>query len=167
MWPNVVFLAASAVCGVTDYKRYIIPNAVTVPLIVAGLAMQLCFWNWKGLLFALLASAFFLVIASVTGGMGGGDVKLMAAMFLWLNPADCLNIIIIACAIGIAWGVLRKARALGLKGFYRFYIEKIVLLNAFGIRNAEGFQKGEAVPFGTCTAIAAAAYFAFIYPINL
>ena len=76
-----MFVLAVIACGVIDYKKYIIPNAITIPLIVTGLMLQIYQQNWISILFALVAGTITLMLAAITGGMGGGDVKLITAFF--------------------------------------------------------------------------------------
>ncbi|HNW58194.1 MAG TPA: A24 family peptidase [bacterium] len=66
-----------------DLKSYRIPNAVTVPALLAGLAGHALVHGLSGLGHALAgAAAGFLVLGLFyfMGGMGAGDVKLMAAV---------------------------------------------------------------------------------------
>jgi prepilin peptidase CpaA len=59
-----------------------------------GMAIQLAA---GGIVFALLAGAFF------AGMMGGGDVKLAAALALWFSPAGTVKFLVL---MSIAGGVL-------------------------------------------------------------
>ena len=59
-----------------------------------GMAIQLAA---GGIVFALLAGAFF------AGMMGGGDVKLAAALALWFSPAGTVRFLVL---MSIAGGVL-------------------------------------------------------------
>jgi prepilin peptidase CpaA len=76
--------AASALLGsVYDVKSRRIPNFVTFPSILAGFALHLALGGWKQLLSSMAAcfvcGGVFLIFY-VAGGMGAGDVKLMAAV---------------------------------------------------------------------------------------
>ena len=109
----MVFFIAVIICGIIDYKKYIIPNIITVPLIIAGLIIQTYHQNWTNVLFALTVGFVVLALAAITGGIGGGDVKLITALFLWSPLPDCLNIIIASSLIGIVWGVVKKIKVNG------------------------------------------------------
>jgi prepilin peptidase CpaA len=82
-----IYLATAAACAligsVFDVKGRRIPNFVTFPSILLGLAMHLALGGWKQLLLSLAAGLIcgiaFLVFY-IAGGMGAGDVKLMAAV---------------------------------------------------------------------------------------
>lgn len=84
--------------ALSDLKSRKIPNRMTVPMFVAGLVYQVAFGGWSGLgeehyaaaglKSALLAFALgfgTLFILWMVGGGGGGDVKLMGALSVWLG----------------------------------------------------------------------------------
>jgi prepilin peptidase CpaA len=68
-----------------------------------GIAIQLAA---GGIVFALLAGAFY------AGMMGGGDVKLAAALALWFSPAGTVKFLVL---MSLAGGVL----TLGLVAWHR------------------------------------------------
>src|ERR1700744_2612319 len=79
-------VAASAVALVGaafDVKSRKIPNKLTGPAILFGLALHLSLGGWHGLLnglgAGLICGAVFLIFY-LAGGMGAGDVKLMTAV---------------------------------------------------------------------------------------
>jgi prepilin peptidase CpaA len=85
--PEFAYLAAASACAlagsVTDVKSRRIPNYITFPSILLGLAMHLAIGGWKQLLLSIAAGlicgiAFLLFY--IAGGMGAGDVKLMTAV---------------------------------------------------------------------------------------
>ncbi len=168
---NMFFLTAVITCGLIDYKKYIIPNAITVPLIAVGLVMQIYYQNWINIIFALVIGLMTLILVTLTGGMGGGDIKLIVALFLWLSPADCLNIVIASSIIGIIWGVARKIKVMGYQHTKDEYIQKLITLRVIGIKGIENQDvtknKYEIVPFGTCITIGVAFYYIFIFFTNI
>jgi prepilin peptidase CpaA len=85
--PEFAYLAAASACAlvgsVTDVRSRRIPNFITLPAILLGLAMHLAVGGWKQLLLSLAAGlicgiAFLLFY--IAGGMGAGDVKLITAV---------------------------------------------------------------------------------------
>lgn len=67
----------------TDVTRKKIPNAITVPAVVMGIAYHAAAGGWTGLVFACigtLASFVPLLLLYGFGGVGAGDVKLFAAV---------------------------------------------------------------------------------------
>lgn len=103
--PATAILVA-VVAAVLDVRTRRIPNVLTLGAAVAGLlfhaftsgldgaAASLGGWLVGGLLFL----PFF-----VLGGMGGGDVKLLAALGAWLGAID---VVWLAVYSGLAGGVL-------------------------------------------------------------
>ncbi len=74
--------ASACVASVFDLRERRIPNWVTGPVLLAGVAAHTFTAHWKGLAeaaaAALVGGAIFLLF-HMAGGMGAGDVKLMAA----------------------------------------------------------------------------------------
>ena len=120
---ELMFAAGALLCAgigsVQDVRERRIPNRVTGPAMVAGLALHAIAGGWRGLgdsaLAGLIAGAMFLVFF-VAGGMGAGDVKLMTAVgcICGLSPL-CLVVVstaiagaVFALAVSIYHGRLRK-----------------------------------------------------------
>ena len=101
---------AGAICDVRGAR---IPNWLTYGSLVAGLAAR-SFWGWagvKGGLIGLLAGGGIFFLLYLLGGMGGGDVKLMAAVGTWAGGAQTVVVLIASAIVG---GVL----AVGYMIFY-------------------------------------------------
>ena len=75
--------ACALVASVFDVKSRRIPNFITFPAFLFGLALHLALGGWRQLLSALAAGVIcglvFLVFY-IAGGMGAGDVKLIMAV---------------------------------------------------------------------------------------
>jgi prepilin peptidase CpaA len=109
-----LFTAAAAVW---DMRQRRIPNALTVPVFLAGWIYQGVFHHWAGLADAGLGFAIgfgTLFILWITGGGGGGDVKLMGALSVWLGFHLTLLVVIVSTALvlvftiaAIAWSFAR------------------------------------------------------------
>ncbi len=85
--PSAIYMGTAAVGGcvaaVCDLRTRRIPNSCNAVILIAGLALHVAFEGWPGLASALSAAlvAFSLfLVFFLAGGMGGGDVKLMAAL---------------------------------------------------------------------------------------
>lgn len=154
---TAVFVVAVIICGIIDYKKYIIPDIITLPLIVAGLVYQILNQGWQNIGFALAVGAVMIILGLLTGGVGGGDIKLIAAIALWMHPIDVLQILIISSLIGVVWGIAKKIKTRGVNNIRNEYQQKLIMLQVLGIKslNSEGQidYKYNVVPFGTCLAI--------------
>ncbi len=76
-------VACALVSSVFDVKSRRIPNFITFPSILLGLAMHLALGGWKQLLSSLAAGLIcgvVFLIFYIAGGMGAGDVKLITAV---------------------------------------------------------------------------------------
>ena len=86
--PFAVILIGVLLSAVTDLWNFKIHNVVTLPLLVAGLIYHGVVGGSAGLSASLLGVLFgfgLLIAFYIMGGMGGGDVKLMAAVGAWLG----------------------------------------------------------------------------------
>jgi prepilin peptidase CpaA len=91
--PITVVLAATLIAAVTDVWKFKVHNVLTLPLLLSGLVYHAVVAppeaGWaagllNGLLGAVCGSGILLVFY-LMGGMGAGDVKLMAAVGAWLG----------------------------------------------------------------------------------
>jgi prepilin peptidase CpaA len=102
---------ALVVAAVGDWRRRLIENwltggiALTAPLLWVAQGHGL--WPEIGVqtLLALVLFLFFLIFFAL-GAMGGGDVKLIAALGLWFPLGSMINLLVIMSILG---GVLTLA----------------------------------------------------------
>jgi prepilin peptidase CpaA len=114
-----------SLCIVTDLRSRRIPNALTLPGIGVGLTVSAAAHGASGLgmsgLGALLALAL-LVGPFALGGIGGGDVKMMAAVGSLVGPSALLASLAAGLilgglvAVGVLWRRGRLAEKLGALG---------------------------------------------------
>src|SRR5690242_9150696 len=86
--PAFITLAAAAIATVMDLWKFKVYNALTVPLLLGGLAYHGLAHGSGAFLGSLSGAAFgfaVLIVFYAMGGMGAGDVKLMAAIGAWLG----------------------------------------------------------------------------------
>ncbi|MFN8059261.1 MAG: A24 family peptidase [Vicinamibacterales bacterium] len=117
---HVAALGVALAAAVVDLRSRRIPNALTVTAAVLGLAWQAATGGTSGLVgsaagVAIGGAVFFPIFA--LGGLGGGDVKLMAALGAWVGPIPVLWIAIytamagamLAVVVSLAWGYVGEA----------------------------------------------------------
>jgi prepilin peptidase CpaA len=112
--PVAVVLAATLIGAVTDLWRYKLYNVLTLPLLVSGLIYHGVVGGGPALLGSLLGVLFgfgVLLLFHLLGGVGGGDVKLMAAVGAWLGlPLTIAVFLASSLAAGVYALVLIVAR---------------------------------------------------------
>src|SRR5437870_3309084 len=94
----------TALAAVSDIRTRKVPNKLTIPVFFLGLLYQLVFHQWTGL--ADAAAGFgigfgTLFVLWLIGGGGGGDVKLMGALGVWLGFQSTLMVMILSTSIVI------------------------------------------------------------------
>ena len=105
----IIILSILIAIFMIDYKHYIIPNGmnlliflVTLVFLIVGIItgdkdLSDVLFRFYGL---LLGGGFFLLIAIITGAMGGGDIKLMAALGFLFGFTQTLVLIFFSFIIG-------------------------------------------------------------------
>lgn len=111
-----------------DMRVSLLPDALTLPLMWLGL---LAAWAGLGIslhdAFAGVVSGFLFLAALAHGfrwlrgrqGIGGGDIKLLAALGAWIGWQDLAWVLLTASSLGIAYAMLRQRRLLP-RGAYPF-----------------------------------------------
>ena len=103
---HIVGLTIASLACVTDLRTRRIPNVLTFGAALAGLLYQFVSGGIDGLGHAALGwlvGAVIFILPFALGGLGGGDVKLLAALGAWLGPADVLWL---SLYTGVAGGVM-------------------------------------------------------------
>jgi prepilin peptidase CpaA len=114
----LVWLAAMLiVAAVIDARTFTISNRLNLAVALGAPVywMSIALTPWPGIAIQLAAGAtVFLILAGAfyAGMMGGGDVKLAAALALWFSPAGTIKFLML---MSVAGGVL----TLGLLGWHR------------------------------------------------
>ena len=103
--------ALLVVAAVIDVRTFTISNRLnlTVALLAPLYWLSIALSPWPGIAIQLAAAtAVFLVLAGAfyAGMMGGGDVKLAAALALWFPPVSTVKLLVL---MSLAGGVLTLA----------------------------------------------------------
>lgn len=83
MWGNILLIVVLIICVVTDIKSRRIYNKIIFPALIFGLLIQFFSGGALGVLHgieAFLVGLAILLIPYLLGGMGAGDVKLLAVI---------------------------------------------------------------------------------------
>ena len=93
----------TAIAAVTDLHSRIIPNWLVVTGLALGFGLNTYLYGWAGLLAAFLGFGLALALyipLFLLRAMGGGDVKLMAAVGALAGPKDWFTIFVLASLLG-------------------------------------------------------------------
>jgi prepilin peptidase CpaA len=141
-----------------DIRTRRIPNALTFSAAVAGLMFHVANSGTAGAQLSAsgwVVGLLMLLPFFVLGGMGGGDIKLVAALGAWLGPSQTFWLAIYA---GLAGGVLGVITAVS-HGYLRTAIANVSMM--FGYWSTAGFK---AVP-GVTLESSAAPRLAYAIPV--
>jgi Flp pilus assembly protein protease CpaA len=165
--PGLVVLAAVAVAAATDLRSFKIHNVLTLPLLACGLVYHGVVDGSAGLADSALGavvgfSLFFFVF--LLGGMGGGDVKLMAGVGAWLGAPAALAVATVASLAAGAYALVviatsGRARETRLHLAILFHRIAAVGRHLAAEDNVEtavghGDRRGRLIPFGAMVGVA-------------
>jgi prepilin peptidase CpaA len=105
--------AVAAVAAVTDLRTGHIPNWLTLPPLVAAPATHFFLFGSAGLTWSLVGLFFCGILPYVLfriGALGGGDVKLFAALGAILGFSQGSNVLLASAMLCAAGGILRALR---------------------------------------------------------
>lgn len=111
--PDLVYLQCATVCAagaaVTDLRSRRIPNWLTGPALLAGLLLHFMYGGFpetgRALLAVLIAGGIFFAFFAA-GGMGAGDVKLMAAVGALAGLSSLRGVLITTALLGAVVAVV-------------------------------------------------------------
>ena len=96
----------SIVAAVIDGLKLKVPNWITFPMIISGWiysAVLSPYAGWEGLMYSLLGTVVGLALllpAYAIGGMGAGDVKLLAGVGAWVWGTTTLYAFAVSAIVG-------------------------------------------------------------------
>lgn len=127
LYIDILMIAVLCISVYTDLRYSKIYNKILLPTVVLALLIHLVFAGAEGFIFwirGLLLGAGFLIIPFILGGIGAGDVKLLATvgalkgthfvLYSFVATAligGAISIIVVLYKSG-AWRTLRQAAAL-------------------------------------------------------
>ena len=101
--PDLPLIALSATAAVIDWRSRRIPNWLNLVIVIAGVGA-----SCRGYIavtpavsiLGIVCGFFLLFPAFALGAMGGGDVKMLAAVGAWAGPIGVLIVLIAATVAG-------------------------------------------------------------------
>ena len=161
---SVVLVVAACIDG----RQLRVPNWLTFPFAAVGLAYSCFAGGWQGLLLSLAGLAVGLItllpLHSI-GGMGAGDVKLMAGLGAWIGPVHTLGAFVATALVG---GLIAALMMLASGDLIRHWVMfQIISHEILTIRNpgelaaraAERKKTMTLLPYGIPIAIGSIGYF--------
>ena len=88
---------------ITDLEQYMLFDAITLPFAIIGVlyAWQTDLSLLNHVTAALIGGGIFLLLATLSkGALGGGDVKLIAALGLWFGAEKLLEVVLCGAIAG-------------------------------------------------------------------
>jgi prepilin peptidase CpaA len=104
-----IALAVGTAAVIEDVARRQISNWIPCAAFLSGLLLQILLHGWRGLgssLLGALAGFGVFLLFYLLGGMGGGDVKLMAGFGALLGPGKVLEAALWTAGCGGVFAVL-------------------------------------------------------------
>lgn len=167
-WFVSIILVAAAVI---DGKQLRVPNWLTYPMIISGWIYSGIFLGWEGLGWSLLGTVIGLALllpAYAIGGMGAGDVKLLAGVGAWVYGTHTFYAF---CASAVIGAVLAVGMVLSRKAWHKHKEQFLLILNeVMTIRNPTQLSEIAAerkpsmllLPYGIPIAIGTICYFGWM-----
>jgi len=151
-----------------DGKQLRVPNWLTFPMVAAGFVFNGWFAGWLGLESAFIgmcAGLLCLLPLYSVGGMGAGDVKLMAGIGAWLGASVTFSAFIVSTIVGAGMAVWMVARR--KKFAHHFANFQLILTEFLCIRNPRELSQIAAerkptmllLPYGIPICIGSIGYF--------
>lgn len=116
VWLLSVVLVLAAVI---DGWKLKVPNWITFPLVISGWAYSMAYFGWPGLGWSLVGTCVglgLLLPVYAIGGMGAGDVKLLAGVGAWVWGTVTFHAF---CLSAIFGGVIALAMVLYARGWQK------------------------------------------------
>lgn len=169
-WPVWVVSVVLVIAAIIDGKILKVPNWLTFPFILCGWLHGTLHGEWAGLGYSLLGTlvgAVLLLVLRAVGGMGAGDVKLLAGVGAWLGAATTWWAFLATAIVG---GVMAAVMIATSGQWRKHWAQAHQILNEWvTIRNPEKLaaiareRKPDMrlLPYGIPMAIGSILYFAF------
>lgn len=156
------------VAAVIDGWKLKVPNWITFPLVLSGWVYSTACFGWTGLGWSLVGTAVGLALLLplyAVGGMGAGDVKLLAGVGAWVWGtitfyAFCVSAVV-GGAIALAMVLWRRDWTYHRNQFFAILTEILVVRDPSQLSAMAAQRKSSMLllPYGIPIAIGTIAYF--------
>lgn len=169
-WPVWLVTVTLIVAAVVDGFELKVPNWITFPLIASGWIYSVWTAGWEGLGWSVLGTIIGLALllpAYAIGGMGAGDVKLLAGVGAWMHG---VHVFYAFCLSAVFGAVIAVLMVLVQRSWNKHYAQFWLILGEItSVRNPEKLSGIAAerkpsmllLPYGIPIAIGTIAYFAW------
>jgi prepilin peptidase CpaA len=102
-WPIWLLSVVLVVAAIIDGWMLKVPNWITFPLVLGGWVYSTACFGWEGLAWSFVGTIVGLALllpAYAIGGMGAGDVKLMAGVGAWVWGTSTLYAFCVSAIVG-------------------------------------------------------------------
>ena len=128
LWPasgyTVIAVAFLLLVTMTDFEQQVILNAMLLPFAIIGICftIHLHLPIQEHMVAALGCGMFFLFLSAISrGSLGGGDIKLIASLGLWIGIKPLISVIIYgAMAAGVAALILLLTQRIKSKQYLAY-----------------------------------------------
>lgn len=153
-----------------DGKELRVPNWITFPMVLSGLVYCTVTGGWSGLGFGLVGMCVGLLTLLplyAVGGMGAGDVKLMAGIGAWLGweitfYAFCVSTIV-GAIMAVCMALYRKSFKKHYENFQMIALEWMQVRNPRELSQIAAERKSSMLllPYGIPICIGSIGYFMY------
>jgi prepilin peptidase CpaA len=161
------------VAAFLDLRSRQIPNRLTLTGVLAGLSSNVYLAGWRGLktgLLGMLLALFVYGLLFAIRAMGGGDVKLMAAVGSFTGPEQWFSIFVITSIVGGLFAVITLVTR---GGFVRAFSNIGAILGSFAHFRAPhqdrpdldvSHSSARTLPHGAAIAVGVLVYLLWLAP---
>ncbi len=169
-WPVWLVTVTLVIAAIIDGIQLKVPNWITFPMVIGGWVYSGIAFGWEGLAWSLLGTVIGLALllpAYAIGGMGAGDVKLLAGVGAWVWGSTTFYAFCVSTVVGavIAVGMVLYRRAWDKhKNQFMLILSEVMTIrdpNQLSVIAAERKGSMLLLPYGIPIAIGTIAYFAW------
>lgn len=107
--------------AIYDYRSRLIPNVITFAAMLTGLVLHSAHTGWNGLWFSFAGLGLgggMLLVFYLLGGMGAGDVKLLASVGALLGSEKVFAAFVVTVMAGGLLALVQLIRAYSFKSIF-------------------------------------------------